>query len=244
MPETPDRPSPIVEDAGEPSLPPKIAQMAELGILTASLLHELRQPLFAIRAMCQLARGGSTDPEEALRRVDEHVAHIAELVEFYGGIGLSHDTEVFDLNEPVSQVVAMLDHRSRAAGVHVMVELHQAPLWVDGRVGGARQVITNLLHNALDAAREAGSPSVSVHTRPDGANVLLEVRDSGVGVPPALRMRMFEPFVSSKGEEGTGLGLYIARELVRDVRGDLTVESPPSGGTVFTARYPRVGRTD
>jgi len=216
--------------------------MAELGILTASLLHEMRQPLFAVHAMCQLSRGGEADPAETLLRVEEHIQHIAELVEFYSGLGLSQKPDIFDLNQPVAQAVAILHHRSRSSGVDLEIELHKSPLLVQGREGGARQVLTNLLHNALDAASNTPARSVTVRTRPEGSFVAVEVQDSGTGVPASLRPRLFEPFVSTKGDNGTGLGLYIARELVREARGELTVDTAADGGTLFVARYPRVGR--
>ncbi len=104
---------------------------------------------------------------------------------------------------------------------------------------GMHQVILNLVTNAIDAV-EAGDGVINVRTAYDEAEqvVVLAVRDNGPGVPPAMRERVFQPFYSSKGHAGTGLGLAVARKIVREMHGRIDLISPADGGAEFQVRLP------
>jgi signal transduction histidine kinase len=212
--------------------------MAELGVLAASLLHELRQPLFAIKAHAQLAR---TDAKpERLDRILEQVAHVEGLLRYYSGFGSgAQEPEVlFDLNEPVRQAAEMLGHKAKKAGAVLETEL-SGTLLVRGREIAARQITINLVQNALDAV-EGRHGRVIVRTCDVGQHVRLSVEDDGPGIPEELRARMCDAFVTTKPPgRGTGLGLYIVRHLVEEVRGQLRLVDPPSGGTRFEIDWPR-----
>ncbi len=206
MPNTPD---PLREAVVEPEpldsadVPMSVAQLAELGILKASLLHELRQPLFAIRASAQLALAGGEDGmRSAFRRIIAQTDHLEELVEFYGGRGLPAEQRPFDLNEPVRQGVEMLGHRCRSSGAHLVVDLAREPLMIRGRPGAAKQVVVNLLHNAFDAVTRDGEPGavrrVAVRTRAAGDDVVLIVEDSGPGMDAQVLERVFEALASDE----------------------------------------------
>jgi two-component system, OmpR family, phosphate regulon sensor histidine kinase PhoR len=108
------------------------------------------------------------------------------------------------------------------------------PLWVDADVGRIRQVITNLLVNALNYTPSGGLIRVKVVGQ--GGEVRVSVRDTGVGIPPDLKERIFEPFfrVGDSAVRGTGLGLSIAREIVEMLGGTITVESTVGSGSEFT----------
>lgn len=219
----------------------RLLAMADLGVMTASLLHELRQPLFAIRGEAQLGlvRGGE-EGAEALRAILAHVEHVSSLVDFYGSLGREEEEAVFDLNQPVQAAVDLLVHRQRRSGALLELELTDQALWVRGRELAARQVAVNLLQNAFDAVEEVSGRRVAVRTALQGSRVRLEVEDSGPGVPDELRTRVFEPFVSSKPPgRGTGLGLYITQRLVADWQGRLVLSGGRTGGTRAVVELPR-----
>ena len=140
-----------------------------------------------------------------------------------------------DLHPGLDSTVVMLGHKLR--GVTVCREYDRALPEVPAHAAELNQVWTNLIDNAADAM--AGRGTITLRTRRDGDAVLVEVADEGPGVPEAVRERIFEPFVTSKGPgRGSGLGLDSARRIVeRRHGGSLTFTTSPQG-SVFTARLP------
>jgi CheY-like chemotaxis protein/anti-sigma regulatory factor (Ser/Thr protein kinase) len=111
---------------------------------------------------------------------------------------------------------------------------------VEGHPAELREVLTNLILNALDALPDGGT--LSLVTRAVGNHVEIVVADSGVGMPEAVRRRIFEPFFTTKGPRGTGLGLAMAYGIVTRHGGQITVESQEGRGTEFTIRLPAARR--
>lgn len=218
-----------------------LGQMAEFGVLSASLLHELRQPLFAVKAIAQLARRREKLlDEEGINQLLVHVVQIEELLDHYAGFGrLDEPDSLFDLNLPIRRAVDMLAHRGRQIGATVDARLAEQTLLVRGRPGAARQVAVNLLQNALDAVEGCDSRDVLVQSELAGGNARLVVRDNGPGVPQEMRARLFTPFMTTKAPgRGTGLGLYIARKLCEEAGGALRIDFPDGGGTRVEVEIP------
>jgi two-component system C4-dicarboxylate transport sensor histidine kinase DctB len=217
----------------------KIAQLAELGILTASLLHELRQPLFGVKGRLQIAREtGRPLDAETIEELLGLLGHVDELLDHYAGLSRSDDswTEL-DLRDVVGQATAMVAGRIRQMDVHLEVDLPPHPVVVSGRAVAMRQVALNLVQNALEAVAGSAVREVGVTLHVQGRTATLAVTDSGPGIPEALRAHVFEPFVTSK-PAGTGLGLYITRTLVAEAGGELEIVGAPAGGTTLTVRLP------
>ncbi len=109
-----------------------------------------------------------------------------------------------------------------------------------GVVGQLRQVLANLVSNAIDASPIGGHMTVSIlENGPAGRETGFMVKDNGAGIPADVRKRMFEPFYSTKGDLGNGLGLYISREIVERHHGEIEVESAPGEGTTMRVRLPK-----
>jgi signal transduction histidine kinase len=112
--------------------------------------------------------------------------------------------------------------------------------------GELRQVVVNLVGNALDAMRGGGTLNIRIDCGREYSNgsrpgMRLTIADSGVGISPEIKSRLFEPFVSSKGDTGTGLGLWVSSEIIRKHGGTIRFKSsssPPSTGTVFSIFLP------
>ena len=100
------------------------------------------------------------------------------------------------------------------------------------------QVLVNLLANAADAVKDQQNPRIALRLRSEGAWALIEVEDNGPGVSPELAAKIFEPFFSTKGDAGNGLGLWISSEIARVHGGILTVHRGPSGGALFRLALP------
>jgi len=103
--------------------------------------------------------------------------------------------------------------------------------------GLVRHLLTNLVANAVDAMPNGGR--LAVQARTEGRDVVLRVSDTGTGMPPEVKRRIFEAFFTTKPDgKGTGLGLAICKEIARALRGRIDVESEPGKGSAFTVRFP------
>jgi CheY-like chemotaxis protein/anti-sigma regulatory factor (Ser/Thr protein kinase) len=108
---------------------------------------------------------------------------------------------------------------------------------MQGRPAALSELLTNLILNAMDAMPQGGTLTIATrHTA--GRDVRVSVADTGVGMPETVRQRIFEPFFSTKGEGGSGLGLSMAYSIVRRHSGEIEVDSAPGTGTTFTLRFP------
>ncbi len=233
-----------------PDPSPVVASLAELGLRTASLIHELRQPVFALKGRLQLARGAG-DPlspahvEELLSQIE----HMEQVLAYYAAIDprvtRSQGEPVgavplgaFDLRHPARRAVTMLRPHAEQIGATVELVEPPEPVRVSGREIGARQVVLNLLHNALEAVAGSARREIRVCVRGGASVGIVEVEDSGPGVAAEVRDRLFEPFVTTKGEHGVGLGLFIARKLAVEANGSLGLGPRPAGGTLATMELP------
>lgn len=226
----------------DPKVWAQVARLAELGVMTSSLLHELRQPLFAIKALAELsAVDGPPEVGTRMRALLEQVQHVESLVGHYGGLGrVDEVTALFDLRQPLERAAAMFGHRARQLGVDLITDLGSDALWVRGRESGVRQMAINLLQNALDACEARPERRVVLQAAQVGDRVWFEVRDTGGGVPEALRAQLFEPFVTSKpAGRGTGLGLHITRMLAESAGGSVDIASETGVGTRVRVQLPR-----
>jgi signal transduction histidine kinase len=212
--------------------------------------HELRTPVAALTALTQLqrsrlARGQEISDHQALGQIHEQLERLARLVAQLLDSSrietgkLSLDRQPSDLRrivEEAAQAVQAADSSGHA------VELSAPPSMtalVDPlRIG---QVVTNLLENAVKHS-PPGKPVRVDLSQPEPGKVRLTVRDHGEGIPPAQRAHVFERYFQEPGSQGTasglGLGLYVSREIVKLHSGEISVESPPDGGTSFVVTLP------
>ena len=147
-----------------------------------------------------------------------------------------------DLHQIIQEVLDL--YRSNDLPVEFAVELTAGNAWIDGDVGRLRQLLHNLLKNALEASRDVQHPRITVATRTEFAGgqqrVVLEVRDNGPGFAPEIMDSMFEPYVSTK-PRGSGLGLAIVKKIVEEHAGTLSVETLHDGGAQVAIRLLQSG---
>ncbi len=152
---------------------------------------------------------------------------------------------MMQINKLVDDVVELMQKPADDAQAVLLAELDDAmpPIPLDSN--GVHQVVLNLLENAIDAVN-VGSGVINVRTRYDAGRRMAEivVVDNGPGVPEAERSRIFEPFHSTKGHGGTGLGLAVARKIVTEMGGEIELVCPREGGAEFHVRLPAVPRSD
>jgi PAS domain S-box-containing protein len=224
-------------------------KLAVAGRLAASISHEINNPLEAITNCLYLAVGtdlpaeARTYIEQAQRELDR-VAHITvQTLRFYRA---STRPSQIDVNEIISTVLTLVEGRLRLRGIEVMQELRADPN-VFAHDGEIRQVLANLVGNAIDAVAEGGRivirTSSSYDWRQERRGIAITVADNGYGMDLATRKRIFEPFFTTKGMTGTGLGLWICSEIVGKHHGRIRVrsrkdEGDSDGGTVFKIFLP------
>jgi signal transduction histidine kinase len=147
--------------------------------------------------------------------------------------------EMLQVNKIVEEVIALIQKQADAAKIVLLPDTDDTlpPIPVD--YDGIHQVILNLVENSIDAVAR-GTGVVNVRTRFDSLarQVVISVSDNGPGVPQDIRARIFEPFYSTKGHAGTGLGLAVARKIVEELGGKLTLTTPVDGGAQFDVRLP------
>jgi two-component system sensor histidine kinase HydH len=218
--------------------------LASLGMLLAKVAHEVRNPLAGIRSTAQLWERLPQESRtpESLRAMIQAVDRLDALVSQLLYFSRSENTtrQGVDLNGVVREACELL--RAQAAEQNVRLEIELAPdlPQIRGSAPALRQVVLNLATNALQAMPQSGR--LSCRTRYDTANrtVELEIADTGPGIDPAVRDRMFEPFFTTRAT-GTGLGLALCREIVLQHDGTIELEPAPPHGTVFRIVFPIAG---
>ena len=211
---------------------------------TADASHELRTPLTAMRSVGEVGLRGRRD-EAAYREIIgsmlEEVERLALLVDRLLTLSRA-DTgkaqlslEVVDVPELASQVAEQLGVLAEEKGQSIQVECSAVPSWVGDRIV-LRQALMNLVDNAIKYSPDGGRIEISVSQAPEGT--ILEVADTGPGIPPDLQSRIFDRFyrvdeARSRENGGTGLGLAIAKWAVEVNGGRLTLEPPKGAGSRF-----------
>jgi two-component system, NtrC family, sensor kinase len=229
-------------------------RLASVGRLSAGIAHEIGNPIAAILGMEDLLLDGDLPPDaqrDFVVRMKHETERIHGVVRDLLDFARPEKTEPTsggapessDVGEVVRDVLALVRPQRAFKAIVLRTELGQEPLGV--RVSAARltQVLLNLLLNAGDAvASSAGSADASVTVRATAAKdrVLIEVEDSGQGILPAIRERLFEPFVTTKEVgTGTGLGLAVCRGIVESAGGEITFDESFTHGARFVVILPR-----
>ncbi len=226
-------------------------RLRAVGELASGVAHDFNNLLTAILGSAELLARDETDPRrlEELRTIQraagdgaETVRRILEYTRVRSDRGMVH----IDVREIVREAVELTRSRWRdamhARGVTIDVRLDLAPVPpVLGNPSELREVLTNLILNAVDAMPEGGRLSVRTGetARDDGARMVeIVVEDTGTGMTPDVLDRLFDPFFTTKEGSGAGLGLAMARGILNRHHGEVSVRSAPGRGTAFTICLP------
>jgi len=230
----------------------QIAHMGRVilvGELAATISHELRQPLAAIRANAEagaiLLANPSRAPAEA-REIFQHIvdddARAVDVIESVRKLLRKDgpDVKTIDLNQICRNAVRLLEYDAINRSTRLELALASTPLFVTGDAVQLQQVVLNLALNGLEAAATSEKErAVIVSTALCADHAELKVRDSGPGIAAGAQSHLFEPFYTTKSG-GLGMGLVIVRSIVERHNGRVSVESDSLGGTVSCIRLPRV----
>lgn len=225
----------------------------------ATMSHELRTPLHGILGLARLIHVDAKDPamQRRVELIESSGTHLLSLINDLLDIAriesgqLKIQRSVFDLAAELERVAGVYAVRSEDKGLVFTSDLRlPRPCWVEGDPARTRQVLHNLLGNAVKFTQK-GWIGLSAHREAGDDRVVFEVRDTGVGIPHADQAHIFEAFRQaasgpSRPLEGTGLGLTIAREIAHALGGDISCQSTVGVGSLFrfTARLPEAEAPD
>lgn len=220
-------------------------QLATVGQLAASLAHELRNPLTSMKTLIQSAReqgGASALEDQDLGILEEEITRLNATVQTFLDYARPPKLERshVDVREIVLRTVQLVSRRAEQQGVRIESTLPEELPTLYADAEQLRQVLLNLLLNAIDAQQSGGTIEINVSAitaEPQSAVLQIEILDDGPGLPKELGGRIFEPFMSTK-ETGTGLGLPICKRIIEEHGGQITAADRPNGGAVFTISLP------
>lgn len=217
-------------------------KLAAMGRLSATIAHEVNNPLGIIKNYVHLIDHGaalSSEHSDNLKMVSEEVDRIARIVgrllDFHRPT--TPGTHDLDLWHVINDCLRLLRESYVHGGVEVRLPETQCSAPVHANAEELKQVFLNLFMNALDAMPRGGTLSVRIIVRKH--SLIAQVTDSGTGIAKEHLVRLFEPFFTTKSEEqGTGLGLYVCYGIIQRHEGRITARNLPQGGAVFTVRLP------
>jgi two-component system NtrC family sensor kinase len=220
-------------------------KMASIGLLAAGVAHEVNTPLTGISSFTQMLLEGA-DPDDPrtrlLEKIERQTFRAAKIVN--GLLTLARPTaasagerSAVDLNVVVNDVLSLLEHQFELHRVKVRRELSLSAILVVGMEHKLQQVFLNLFLNAKDAMPRGGW--LTIASRVEGDRAIVEVADTGSGIPSEYIARIYDPFFTTKAiGQGTGLGLSITYGIVREHDGAIDCDSAAGQGTRFTVTLP------
>ncbi|MCL6620764.1 MAG: hypothetical protein K6T55_01570 [Syntrophobacterales bacterium] len=216
-------------------------RFAAVGEAAAYVSHEIKNPLMVIGGLAhQVARRleGQTELQEKLRLIREEVrrleAFLGDLRDFTRPAQPAF-TPV-DLNRVIREVEQLLESEARKRGVEIVEDLDSRLPSVPADPNQMKQVLLNLMKNALEAMDGGGR--LLLKSGAEEREVWFSVTDTGVGMPPEVQAKIFNPFFTTK-DKGTGLGLAVIHKIITDHHGSIQVESIPERGSTFVVKLPK-----
>jgi signal transduction histidine kinase len=229
-----------------------------VGLVAHGVAHDFNNILSTISGRCQLLQRLSLDAE-TLRHVQAIAAAAnngVSLVQRIGKLGIDGEEEIQkDTMDPVdicalvyemksdfdAHIFLLNEKRLNNQRIQLCYNVPTTPLWIRGEPIELKEVLSNLVNNSIDSMAHGGRCDVRVID--ENMMMCLQVQDQGTGIPQEYLNRIFEPYFTTKGERGTGLGLSVSAAILKRHDADVTVESQTSGverGTLFTIRFPKM----
>lgn len=214
-------------------------KLASIGRLAAGIAHEIGNPLTSIFSFVQILREMEDEAfkKESLDTMYFHIKRISDILKQLSGFSKmpAGEHKTGNVNEFIEASLNLIQYDKKAKDVSVVKELSPdlPEVMMDGNQ--LAQVIVNLTLNAIDAMPDGGTITIRSFARSN--DVVIQIEDTGIGIPREDVTKIFDPFYTTK-EKGTGLGLAVSYDIIKKMRGTLSVESETGKGTVFTITMP------
>ena len=221
-------------------------KLASLGILTAGVAHELTNPLNNISMIAQTYEElydklSSKERVEFMSKVEEETERIRKIVKNLLDFSKPKDAhpKEADINAVIQKTLTLMQNMIDVSNIETTVNLDSSLPHVYVDEHQMQQVLVNLITNAVQAMSAGGRLVMSSRPGKSGDSVEVGVADTGKGIPPEFLPHIFDPFFSTKGDGGTGLGLSVSYGIIKNHKGDIRVESKMGVGTTFTIELPQ-----
>lgn len=223
-------------------------KMASIGLLTSGIAHEINNPLFVITGYLDVLkeniREGRISEEELSEIADKLTQASKSIVNLVSGIKTYvriEDTAPvpIDLNSAIQESLDLVSFLYKKEKIELRNKLSESSPMILGNIGKLQQVLMNLFSNAKDAMESKRLKVISVDTREEGDQAVIEVSDTGCGIAPEHIKRIFSrAFTTKPVGKGSGIGLDLVRKIIRGMDGSIAVESVLSKGTTFRIEFP------
>ncbi len=211
-------------------------KLAVAGRLAATIAHEIHNPLDSVSNLLYLMRNGADEAEskQFMEMAQQELARVTQISRAMLGLYRESKSPVpVDLREMLEEILLLMERRLGELGVSLSTELPNS-VTVAAFPAELRQVFTNLITNAAEAAGEGGKVHIRIEPQPHGADdagkklpagATVLISDNGAGIPEEVQSKLFQPFFTTKGEHGTGLGLWVSRGIINKHGGTIRLAS-------------------
>ncbi|WP_423186679.1 sensor histidine kinase [Alishewanella sp. d11] len=221
------------------------AKLATIGQLSASINHEINQPLTAMHSYLQnaqllLQKARYSELADNLEKIRQMLLRLNHIVKQFKGFSrkAGNNPEPVKLSTLVQNALGILQPIIKQQQVQItLLETSASSVKVDPLQ--LEQVLVNLLGNAIQATEQSQEPRLKIEISQTQTAALLQIHDNGPGIQPHVMEHLFEPFFTTKQGSGLGLGLSISRQIVQSYHGNLHIENHPAGGVIVTLTLPR-----
>lgn len=207
--------------------------------LAASVAHEVRNPMTTVRGFLQLISDEENLPDSQRAYIEialSELDHAQSIINDYLSLAKpnTEDLAAINISEEVAKNVALMTSYSNIQNVEIQTNI-QNSLYIKGNKGEIKQVLVNIIKNGIEAMDNGGKLTVNAYEK--NGVVSIEIIDTGKGMTKNQMKKLGTPFYTTK-EKGTGVGLTISFQLVKAMKGEISVESQVGKGTVFTLQFP------
>ena len=226
------------------------SKLAAIGELAAGIAHEINNPLTIVnislrklKKLLNISSSGKDSIVDSLESIENAVSRIIRIVNSMRNFSRidSEKKERIDLVEVVNETYTLVSEIFISTGIDVKIIKNIDTAQVQGSRGQLQQVIINILTNARDALLTIDEKKIVIEITENKSNYLVKIADNGVGVESKLKYKVFEPFYTTKGfHKGTGIGLSMSYNIVKEHGGLLSCEDNPPLGAMFVISLPKI----
>ncbi len=222
------------------------SRLAALGKMSAAIVHEVNQPVSAIRNFASsgllLLSGKRIDEAgetlSQIKAMTDRLAAITSELLVFSRKPVTRRQRV-DIHQAIERLSRQFAPELKRGGIALVTRLHPSPILISGSEVRFEQLIGNLLRNAIDACGDVKEPEIEILTRVEGETCVLVIVDNGYGIPEDIRSQLFDPFFTTKPVgSGVGLGLALCYAIADEAGGRIQVQNRPAGGAQFTVYLP------
>ncbi|MGE6404084.1 PAS domain-containing protein [Bacillus velezensis] len=217
----------------------KSEKLSIAGQLAAGIAHEIRNPLTAIKGFLQLMKPTMEENEHYFEIVFSELSRIELILSELLMLAKPQQNAVkerVNLKKIISEVTALLETQANLKGIFIKTDYEHDSMYINGDQNQLKQVFINLIKNAVESMPDGGT--VHILMTEDEYSINVTVKDEGDGIPENVLKRIGEPFLTTK-EKGTGLGLMVTFNLIKNHQGAIQVDSKPDRGTAFHITFPK-----